>query len=344
MWEGRAAGEDAATGLSKRIGSRGATPAGCAQRWRVEESEPPLMTIPGYQAIMLPLLQELADGTEHSVRDLVDRLGDEFGLTPEERRELLPSGQQPVFYNRVGWARTYLKKAGLVDSPRRGQYRITDRGRRVLAQSPAEIDVAFLEQFPSFIEFRTHRGETQIEEPKEVLSQDQTPEEQIEAAYAALRRDLASEMLDTVRNCSPGFFERLVVDLLIAMGYGGTRRDAGTAIGRSGDGGIDGIINQDRLGLDVVYIQAKRWGSPVGSPEIQKFVGALHGNHARRGIFITTSSFTQNARDYATGIDNRVILIDGDMLGQLMIDYNVGVATIAAFELKRIDIDYFSEE
>jgi restriction system protein len=293
---------------------------------------------------MLPLLEELADGTEHSVRELVDSLADGFALTPEERRELLPSGQQPVFYNRVGWARTYLKKAGLVESPRRGHYRVTDRGRDVLAQSPPEINVAFLEQFPSFVEFRTRREETQVEEPKEVLSQDQTPEEQIEAAYATLRRDLASDLLETVRNCSPAFFERLVVDLLLAMGYGGTRREAGMAIGGSGDEGIDGIINQDRLGLDVVYIQAKRWENSVGRPEIQKFVGALHGKHARRGIVITTSSFTQSACDYAARIDNRVILIDGQMLGQLMIDHNVGVAPFARFELKRIDTDYFSEE
>jgi restriction system protein len=303
------------------------------------------MTIPDYQSIMLPLLRFAGDGREHSAREAIDALADEFHLTVDERKELLPSGQQATFDNRVGWARTYMKKAGLLHSPRRGVFQVTDRGVDVLEQNPDTINNAFLKQFPEFIEF-TKPGQTAQEsatgiEPKE---SEQTPEEQIEAAYQNIRQDLAAELLESVKSCSPSFFERLVVDLLVKMGYGGTRRDAGRAIGRSGDEGIDGIINEDRLGLDVVYVQAKRWDEQlIGRPDIQKFAGALAGQKAKKGVFITTSQFTQPARDYVSVIDSKIVLIDGGTLAELMIDFGIGVNAVTSYELKRLDLDYFTD-
>jgi len=302
------------------------------------------MAIPDYQSIMLPLLQLAGDQKEHSLREAIEALADEFNLTDEERRELLPSGQQATFDNRVGWARTYLKKAGLLESTRRGYIQVTERGLGVLEQSPPEINSAFLRQFPEFVEFQAPRRD-KIDEARELdVSETQTPEEEIEAAYQRVRQGLATELLQTIKSCSPAFFERLVIDLLVKMGYGGTRKDAGQAIGRSGDGGIDGIIKEDRFGLDIVYVQAKRWDDPVGRPEIQKFAGALQGQRARKGVFITTSIFTGTASDYVSRIDSKIVLIDGDALAQLMIDYEIGVATIASYELKRIDSDYFTDE
>jgi restriction system protein len=299
------------------------------------------MTIPDYQSIMLPLLKLAGDRQEHSLREVIEALADEFYLTDEERKELLPSGRQATFDNRVGWARTYLKKAGLLESIKRGYFQITERGLDVLKQNPPEIDNAFLRQFPEFIEFQTPRDKKRIEQD---VSDTQTPEEEIEAAYQGVRQELVTELLQTIGSCSPAFFERLVIDLLVKMGYGGTRKDAGQAVGRSGDGGIDGIIKEDRLGLDIVYIQAKRWDNPVGRPEIQKFAGALQGQRARKGIFITTSAFTQSAQDYVSRIDSKIVLIDGNTLAQLMIDYNIGVAPVTSYELKRVDTDYFAEE
>jgi restriction system protein len=299
------------------------------------------MTIPDYQSIMLPLLKLAGDRQEHSLREVIEALADEFYLTDEERKELLPSGRQATFDNRVGWARTYLKKAGLLESIKRGYFQITERGLDVLKQNPPEIDNAFLRQFPEFIEFQTPRDKKRIEQD---VSDTQTPEEEIEAAYQGVRQELVTELLQTIGSCSPAFFERLVIDLLVKMGYGGTRKDAGQAVGRSGDGGIDGIIKEDRLGLDIVYIQAKRWDNPVGRPEIQKFAGALQGQRARKGIFITTSAFTQSAQDYVSRIDSKIVLIDGNTLAQLMIDYNIGVAPVTSYELKRVDTDYFTEE
>jgi restriction system protein len=301
------------------------------------------MAIPDYQSIMLPLLKFAGDRKEHSLREVIEALADEFNLTNEERKELLPSGRQATFDNRVGWARTYIKKAGLLKSTRRGYFQITERGLDVLEQNPPEIDAAFLRQFPEFVEFQTPRAKTE-KETEQDISEIQTPEEEIEAAYQRVRQGLATDLLQTIKSCSPTFFERLVIDLLVKMGYGGTRKDAGQAVGRSGDGGIDGIIKEDRLGLDIVYIQAKRWDGPVGRPEIQKFAGALQGQRARKGIFITTSTFTQAASDYVSLIDSKIILIDGDSLAQFMIDYNIGVTTVTSYELKRIDSDYFTEE
>jgi restriction system protein len=300
------------------------------------------MAIPDYQSIMLPLLKLAGDGEEHSLRETIDTLADRFDLTNEERRELLPSGRQPTFDNRVGWARTYMKKAGLLKSTRRGYYQITERGRSVLEQDPPEINNAFLRQFPAFIEFQTPKPK--IEEGVSELDDSVTPEEEIEVAYQNLREGLVDDLLETVKSCSPAFFEQLVIDLLVAMGYGGTRKDAGQAIGRSGDGGIDGIIKEDRLGLDIVYVQAKKWEGTVGRPEIQKLAGALEGQRARRGVFITTSAFSSKAREYVSRIGSKIVLIDGHTLAQLMMDFDIGVTSVATYELKRVDSDYFTVE
>jgi restriction system protein len=301
------------------------------------------MAIPDYQTAMLPLLKFLSDGGEHSLREAIDALADQFSLTEAERAEMLPSGQQATFNNRVGWARTYMKKAGLLESTRRGFFRITDRGRKVLAGAPARIDVNFLEQFDEFIQFRSYRKEKTHAGEIVTYTTDETPEESLETAYQKLREGLASEILQTTKNCSPSFFEQLVVDLLVKMGYGGSRREAGQALGKSGDGGIDGIIKEDKLGLDIIYIQAKRWDASVGRPEVQKFAGALQGQRAKKGIFITTSAFTKEATDYGAFIDTKIILIDGARLAELMIDHGIGVATQAVYEIKRIDSDYFAE-
>jgi restriction system protein len=299
------------------------------------------MTIPDYQSIMLPLLELASDGQEHSLRQTIETLSEQFGLSHEERGELLPSGRQPTFDNRVGWARTYLKKAGLLESTRRGYFRITKRGRGILEKQPSEINTAYLRQFPEFVEFQTPK-QTEEEKPRPELDDSVTPEEEIEAAYLTLRDALITELLETVKSCSPAFFEQLVVDLLVKMGYGGTRKDAGQAIGRSGDGGIDGVIKEDRLGLDIVYVQAKKWENSVSRPEIQKFAGALQGQRARRGVFITTSDFSSAARDYVSRIDSKIVLIDGETLAQLMLDFNIGVTSVATYELKRVDLDYFT--
>jgi len=302
------------------------------------------MAIPDYQTCMLPLLRYLSDGMEHSLRDAEENLAEHFDLTPGERAELLLSGQQGVFKNRIGWARTYLKKAALLEAPKRGVFKITQRGLRTLASNPGRIDVRYLEQFPEFIEFReASRPENGTAAATELPQSKTTPEEAIELAHQGLRVQLAAELLARILSCSPTFFEQLVVELLVKMGYGGSRRDAGERIGQSGDGGIDGIIKEDRLGLDTIFIQAKRWQGSVGRPEIQKFVGALQGQRAKKGVFITTSNYTAEASDYATRIDTKVVLIDGRQLAGLMIDFDVGVAAAATYFVKRIDSDYFEE-
>jgi len=298
------------------------------------------MAIPDYQTIMLPLLQFAGDGKEHSLRETIDFLADEFSLSDEERKELLPSGLQATFDNRVGWARTYMKKAGLMESTRRGYFCITAQGNKVLAQDPQKINVKFLKQFPEFVEFQKPKKKGEI-----ILSPtDITPEESLEASYQELHDGLASELLHTIKQCSPEFFERLVVDVLIKMGYGGSRKEAGQAVGKTNDGGIDGIIKEDKLGLDIIYIQAKRWEGTVGRPEVQKFAGALQGQRARKGIFITTSNYSKDALNYAENIETKIILIDGQRLAELMIAYNVGANTTAIYEVKKIDMDYFIEE
>jgi restriction system protein len=297
---------------------------------------------------MLPVLKLAADGAEHKFSHAVELLAEEFSLSTKERNELLPSGSQAVFNNRVGWARSYLKQAGLLSSPKRGFFTITPKGAALLAKNPERVDISILEQYPEFLEFRNRKkdkGENEKpEETSAVSASSQTPEDALASAYSTLRKDLESEILSSVKEASPSFFERLVVDLLVRMGYGGNRQDAGKALGKSGDGGIDGIINEDRLGLDVIFIQAKRWEGTVGRPEIQKFAGALQGQRARKGIFITTSSFTKEAQEYASLIESKIILIDGDNLSRLMAEHNVGVSTVGQYEVKKLDSDYFNEE
>lgn len=311
------------------------------------------MPIPDYESAMLPLLELASDKAEHRFRDAVESLSVHFQLTDAERAEMLPSGTAPLFDNRVGWARTYLKQAGLLESLRRGYFKITARGTAVLASRPKHIDTTLLLQFEEFKAFRARRKdaiETVVPEASGVvvttpidadLPSQQTPEDMLASAYRRLRGDLELELLDQVKQASPAFFERLVIDLLVSMGYGGSRQDAGRAIGKSGDGGIDGIIKEDKLGLDVIYVQAKRWEGTVGRPEIQKFAGALQGQRANKGVFITTSSYSREAVEYAGVINSKIILLDGRQLAALMIDYNVGVSTVGMYELKRLDNDYF---
>lgn len=302
------------------------------------------MTIPDYQSLMLPLLKLAGENTEVSISAAVERLSEMFGLSEEDRQKLLPSGRQFTFENRVGWARTYMKKAGLLDYPRRAHLRITDRGREVLSTNPSRVDNRILKQFPEFLEFQSRDESDETASEGTDVPASATPEESIEHAYAQIRSSLASELIVKVKACTPSFFEQLVVDLLVAMGYGGSRRDAGRAVGRSGDGGIDGVINEDRLGLDIVYIQAKRWEGAVGRPEIQKFVGALSGHRARKGAFITTSTFTRDAEEYVSRIDTKIVLVNGEQLAGLMIENGIGVTPQAVYEVKRVDSDYFVEE
>ncbi len=303
------------------------------------------MSIPDYQSLLLPLLGFAADGKEHSLREAVDLLAQRFDLTPDERRELLPSGQQEVFNNRVAWASTYLRKAVLLESTRRGYFRITARGVSVLGESPTTLDARYLERFSEFREFRSRKVKKETQEvPETPVCEDTTPQEALEDAYQRLREDLAAEILQQVKTASARLFEKLVVELLVKMGYGGSRRDAGKAVGGTGDEGIDGIIKEDHLGLDNIYIQAKRWENNVGRPEVQKFAGALQGQRARKGVMITTSSFSGEALDFVSHIESRIILIDGKQLAQYMIDFNLGVGLVAAYEVKKVDSDYFLDE
>lgn len=302
------------------------------------------MPIPDFQTVMLPLLKSLQDGNDYGYRELIESSAEHFQLTPEDRKELIPSGRARAFDNRVGWACTHLKKAGLIEAPRRAVFRILPRGEKVLAENPSEINNRFLSQFEEFVEFRAKKSDVvgQVT-PVSITTEVETPEVALENAYQTLRDNLSDELLTTIKGCSPAFFEKLVVDVIVSMGYGGSRREAGRAVGGTGDDGIDGIINEDRLGLDNIYLQAKRWEGTVGRPEIQKFAGALQGYRARKGIFITTSSFTRDAQDYTQRIDSKIVLIDGQRLANLMIDHNVGVTSEAVYEVKRTDSDYFSE-
>jgi restriction system protein len=304
------------------------------------------MPIPDYQTLMLPLLRLAGDGAEHPFREAVDRLAAEFNLTDDERAELLPSGTAHVFGSRVGWARSYLKQAGALQAPRRGVLQITAEGKKLLGTKPGRIDNTLLNQYESFRAFRARgrQPNEDISAPASESISDQTPEDAMAGAYQRVRKNLEADLLEQVRAATPAFFERLVVDLIIAMGYGGSRMDAGRAIGRSGDGGIDGIIKEDRLGLDLIYLQAKRWENTVGRPEVQKFAGALQGQRASKGIFITTSNYSREALEYVNVIPTKIILIDGDMLVALMVDHNVGVTRTGTYELKKVDADYFDGE
>jgi len=300
------------------------------------------MPVPDYQSFMLPIMKCVLDGKEHTSKQIRNNIAIMLGLSEKDLAERLPSGVQTTYANRVGWATTYLKKAGLLTSPKRGIIQITNRGRDLMHQNPTHIDTKFLERFSEFQNFiTTPHGPPKIIDPKETIEFELTPEESLERSYQDLRKQLADELLERVLQCPPAFFENLVVDLLVAMGYGGSREDAGRAVGKSGDDGIDGIIKEDRLGLDVVLIQAKRWQNTVGRPDIQAFVGSLAGNRAKKGVFITTSRFSGDADEYVRRIEQKVVLIDGEQLAQLMIDYNIGVSKEAEYIVKKIDFDYF---
>lgn len=307
------------------------------------------MPIPTHVDAMLPVLQALEDGESRHRRALAELMADHFQLTPAEKEVLLPSGAAPVIRSRVGWALSYLKQAALVASPNRGWYAITPRGKQVLASRPTRIDSDFLSQFEEFREFRarsrTESGDTEtVSAPASIeLAPALPPDEALEEAYGRLRAEIEAELLDTVKSVPSAFFEQLVIDLLVRMGYGGSREEAARAVGRSGDGGIDGVIDEDRLGLDVIYVQAKRWEGSVGRPEIQKFAGALQGQRAKKGVFITTSAFTKDAEDYAQRIESRIVLIDGRRLVALMFDFDVGVSPKGSFTVKGIDGDYFED-
>jgi len=308
--------------------------------------------IPDYQTLMLPLLKIISDGSEHKFNDIVEALANDFNLTEEERKELLPSGTAFLFSNRAGWARTYLKKAGLLDGPKRGIVVITQRGKGVLAENPLTINVKYLQQFSEFLDFQLNRKDDNavaVENIQPVMSsgfevKQQTPEELLELGYQTIRKSIEQEILTKLKSVSPSFFEKIVVELLVKMGYGGSIQDAGKAVGKSGDEGIDGVIKEDKLGLDQIYIQAKRWEGGVGRPELQKFVGALAGQGAKKGIFITTSYFSKDALEYTPRNETKMVLIDGAKLAQYMIDYNLGVSVQNIYEIKKIDSDYFEED
>lgn len=306
--------------------------------------------IPDYQTLMLPLLR-LAAGGETRVADVAERIADDLGLTQEERDELLPSGRQRLQHNRIHWAKFYMSKAGLIASPARGRFLATDKGKALLATAPERIDVALLMREPEFRDFYRNEGSVGDEEsttarPDRARPATTTPEEQIDAAHASLTAALRDELLGRILTNSPAFFEQLIVDLLVAVGYGGSHKDAAAQLRRSGDGGVDGIINEDRLGLDRIYVQAKRYAAanPVGRPDVNGFVGSLVGLGATKGVFVTTSTFSQPARDYVKHLAQRVILIDGRELADLMIEHDVGVRGYRAVDFKRLDEDFFSEE
>lgn len=303
--------------------------------------------IPDFQTLMLPLLKCIGDFKEYSKKELVTVLADVMNLTDEEKVQMLPSGNQPVFYNRVSWVFAHFKIAKLIETPRRGVIKITQAGIDILKTNPQVINLELLRTLPTYIEAR-NAWKNKSAETTEALKEDEneieTPEELIENGYQKIRKSLEQELLLKLKTVDPYFFERIVVELLVKMGYGGSIQDAGKAIGKSGDGGIDGIIKEDKLGLDVIYVQAKRWEGVVGRPELQKFVGALAGQRAKKGVFITTSHFTKDASEYAIQMDTKIVLIDGDRLSQYMIDCNLGVSIQNTYELKKIDLDYFEEE
>jgi restriction system protein len=302
--------------------------------------------VPSYEQIVLPLLAFAGDGNEHSIREAVPHLADHFELTEAERNERIRTGQKKISH-RTGWAKFNLKKAGLLEDVRHGIFRITDAGTGLLRENPPAIDTDFLMRFPAYVEFIEAQERNTDEGGATVAPTpvgEETPEEALERAYRGIHQTLAQDLLDRVKAGTHQFFENLVVELLVKMGYGGSRADAGERLGQTGDGGIDGIIKEDRLGLDVIYLQAKRWQATVGRPEIQRFVGALQGHRARKGVFLTTSTFSQDAKEYVSNVDSKVVLIDGAMLSRLMLDFDLGVSTVANYAVKRIDSDYFEEE
>lgn len=300
------------------------------------------MTIPDFQTLMLPVLYFYGDKVEHTKQETIDEIATKFKLTAEERNDMLPSGNQLRFDNRLSWAIVYLFKSGLLKRTSRGKYEITDRGLSVLNEKPEKITTKYLEKFPEYIEFKNYKKDI---EPKTDDNEISTPQERLELSYLELRRQLSHDLLERVKKSSPSFFEKLVVKLLVKLGYGGSMIDAGQAIGRAGDDGIDGIIKEDKLGLDVVNIQAKRWDSkPVGRPEIQAFAGSLEGHRSKKGVFITTSKFTADALEYVKRIEKKIVLIDGEQLTNLMIDNGVGVSEESRYIINKIDEDFFIDE
>lgn len=302
------------------------------------------MTIPDFQTMMLPFLQFAGDEKMHSISEATDALAEQFRLIQSEIEELIPSGV-PKFANRVSWVKTHLKKAGLIDYPQRSHFIITPRGTSVLKESPNRIDIKYLSRFPDYIEFRGNHKDNQGENQGVDNNVELSPEETIETAYKEMRAGLADELLDYVIKSTPTFFEKLVVELLVAMGYGGNQENAARAVGRSGDEGIDGIIDEDKLGLDSVYVQAKRYqrDAKIGSHSIRDFVGALVGARANKGVFITTADFTKDAVDFISKVNSRIVLINGTRLATLMIDYGIGVTTRIEYKIKKLDTDYFSD-
>jgi restriction system protein len=309
------------------------------------------MAIPDYETLMLPVLRVAGDGQEHRIRDVIERLAHDFGLTAEERQQLLPSGKQARFDNRVHWAKGYMVQAGLLEATRRGHFRITDRGRKILAESPSHIDNKHLSRFPEFVQFLDRNRTPSVLAPVDTgmplaSVETQTPDEILRSAVNEIEAALRKELLDRIIAAPPAFFEQLIVTLLLAMGYGGSRADAGQIVGRSGDGGIDGVIDQDALGLDRVYLQAKRYAvdNAVSEPEIRAFSGSLGAAKANKGVFVTTSYFTQPAQSFAERHPFRIVLIDGEQLTALMIRHNVGARIDETLYIKKVDEDFFVEE
>ncbi len=305
------------------------------------------MKVPNFQQLMLPVLQSAANANgETSVSELADKIAAQLKLTEEDVEQLLPSGKQTVFKNRLNWAKSYMGKAGLVESTRRGYFRVTPRGYELLASSPKYIDVSVLSTIPEFAAWTSEERKSEVaDEPQEVISQID-PEEQMAVSFTKLTKSLSSDLIERIHSFSPSFFERLIIDLLLAMGYGGGRAEMGRSLGKSGDGGIDGVIKEDELGLDVVYVQAKRYAADNAVPvrEVRDFIGSLEGHRASKGVFVTTSTFPTSARDFVDRVSKRVILIDGAELARLMIRHNVGVRIKEVYEIKKIDEDYFSEQ
>jgi len=298
------------------------------------------MAMPDYQSLYYPFLRSIEDGKEHSIRELIENLSRCFDLTEEEKKEMLPNGKQGKFENRVRWAQMRLKKAELVETTGWGKFKITDLGLDILKFDSSKFNDKFIMEFSG----SEPNGLQQIEEVNNGVKAGKPPEEILEETHEELRRQLAQELLEKIMECSPQFFEKLVVDLLVAMGYGGSRKDAGQAVGRSSDGGIDGIIKEDKLGLDAVYIQAKRWQTTVGSPTVREFAGSLMGQNARKGVLITTSQFSNEAKSYVCAVpQTKIVLIDGEQLAQLMIDHDIGVTDVATYRIKKADLDYFGE-
>lgn len=304
------------------------------------------MAIPDFQSLMLPLLRTVADGAEHRAADVIATLAHEFKLTEDELKELLPSGRQARFTNRVHWARAFLKAAGLIANTARGVFCITDRGRAELVSPPARIDIRYLYKYPEFVEWRRRSIEgADSDAANDAAAPTLTPQEQIDQAHKHMLAALGAELIERVRACDPAFFEALVVQLLLRMGYGGSRADAGKVVGRSGDGGIDGVIAEDRLGLDSIYIQAKKWDGPISAGQIRDFLGAMVTKGATKGVFLTTSRFAPAAQSAAAASpQHRIVLIDGERLAQLMIEHALGVTTVATYDIRRLDSDFFAEE